>query len=612
MPIRWDGSVAWSTMAGVTLAEMGLTLADIDLGGVDAESDVRLAEYFVTTPYVRSALTGRRTLFLARKGGGKSALFTQLPRLAGDAKREDLTVLLITPDQYAWAALKEYKEQGLMPEQAHTNAWKLTLAVEICGALLGAERAWNGKSGPALDKAGKFLDDNFGTVNPGLLQTATSMVKGIKSFNFSAFGFGAGLSRTDNEQALTPAVAEELLRLAADALWEHRLIIGIDRLDDSWDGSDEARSLLVGLLKAAKELNDRYATAEVDCGLRVDVFLRSDIYDSLRFDDKDKHRASEENIIWNPDLLKEMVDRRLPPGLRVEELFEPGDMRGSTTPFNYVVRRTFLRPREVLQFLEECVRQAGDYETVILKDDIRAAEETYSGWKVSDLKQEYLKVFPFFDRLLESFRQEVHRYDTLDHLAVLLRRKVPDLVDTFGERFLMETLFECSVIGVRLAGAGSTRYKSEDISLALPTSGSVYVHQSLHRGLNIRETRRSAEEGPPGNPLDRLSVDLYALMMAALPVQDMTFLGAQPTTIVILESDGFDEYAKAMGIEVEVDESVDMLQRPNLMTGRRYEINVLQFTILKFEMQRLIVDRGYTVADYLQGEKRAGGKTSTP
>jgi hypothetical protein len=592
---------------------MGLTLADIDLGGVDAESDVRLADYFVTTPYVRSALAGRRTLFLARKGGGKSALFTQLPRLAGDADREDLSVRLITPDQYAWAALKEYKEQGLMPEQAHTNAWKLTLAVEVCGALLAAERVWNNGSGPALDRAAKFLDDNFGTVNPGLLQTATSMVKGLKSFNFSAFGFGAGLTRGDEtEQALTPAVSEELLRLASEALWEHRLIIGIDRLDDSWDGSEEARSLLVGLLKAAKELNDKYATSEEDCGLRVDVFLRSDIYDSLKFDDKDKHRASEENIVWTPDLLKEMVERRLPSGLSVDDLFEPGDMRGSTTPFNYIVRRTFLRPREVLQFLEECVRQAGEYETVIMKDDIRAAEETYSGWKVSDLKQEYLKVLPFFDRLLESFRQEVHRYDTLDHLAVLLRRKVPDLVDLFGERFLMEALFECSVIGVRLAGAGSTRYKSEDISLALPTAGSVYVHQSLHRGLNIRETRRPADEAPQGNPLDRLSVDLYALMMASLPVQDMTFLGAQPNTIVILESDNFDDYAKALGIEIEIDDSISGLKRPNILAGRRYEINALQFTILKFEMQRMIVDRGYTIADYLRGERRAGGAAAGP
>ena len=52
----------------VRLAELGLTLADLDLGGIDAESDPRLEEYFVTTPYVQNAFSGRRTLFWVAKG----------------------------------------------------------------------------------------------------------------------------------------------------------------------------------------------------------------------------------------------------------------------------------------------------------------------------------------------------------------------------------------------------------------------------------------------------------------------------------------------------------------------------------------------------------------
>lgn len=298
-----------------------------------------------------------------------------------------------------------------------------------------------------------------------------------------------------------------------------------------------------------------------------------------------------------------MVGRRLPEGVALDELFEPGDTRGSA-PFNYIVRRTFLRPREVLQFLEECVRTAGDYETVIMKDDIRSAEELYSGWKVADLKQEYLKVFPYFDRLLECFRQEKHRYDSLDHLDVLLRRKVPDLVQEYSSRQLLETLFECSVIGVRLSDAGSTRYKAEDLSLALPTSGSVYVHQSLHKGLNITETRRSAAEEVSGNPLDRLSVDLYALMLASLPVQDLTFLGTSPTTIVVLEATDFAGYARSLGVDFEIDSSVQ-IARPNLMGQQRWDFNANQFARLRSQMEELVLDRGFTVEDYLRAEKKA-------
>lgn len=57
----------------------------------------------------------------------------------------------------------------------------------------------------------------------------------------------------------------------------------------------------------------------------------------------------------------------------------------------------------------------------------------------------------------------------------------------------MELLFSASAIGIRLRGAGSTRFKSEDPLLALPNEGAVYVHQGLHKGLNIVEARRPTD-----------------------------------------------------------------------------------------------------------------------
>ena len=62
------------------LAEVGLTVADIDLGGFDAESDHKLAEDFIETPVVGAALKGRKQFFLGRKGSGKSALFSQMAK----------------------------------------------------------------------------------------------------------------------------------------------------------------------------------------------------------------------------------------------------------------------------------------------------------------------------------------------------------------------------------------------------------------------------------------------------------------------------------------------------------------------------------------------------
>src|SRR5581483_6857667 len=132
---------------------------------------------------------------------------------------------------------------------------------------------------------------------PGLRETATSLVKGLRQFNLSAFGFGVGLQREVPEpQAITPAIVGSLYDVLAVILDHQSVLVALDRLDDSWDGDSESRSLLTGLIKASKELNDRFARRSES--LRILVFLRSDIYDSLAFDDKDKHRPTEQHIAW--------------------------------------------------------------------------------------------------------------------------------------------------------------------------------------------------------------------------------------------------------------------------------------------------------------------------
>jgi hypothetical protein len=244
---------------------------------------------------------------------------------------------------------------------------------------------------------------------------------------------------------------------------------------------------------AAKELNDRFGLLDGDVGLKVLVFLRTDIYAALRFDDKDKHRATEQPLTWTSDELHEVVARRLPTGVTVEQIFEPGEMRGRTAPFEYIVKRTFLRPREVIQFLDECVRRSPSGASYISKDGIREAENQYSRWKIEDLKQEFARIYPELGEMLEVLQQEYHRYDSMDDLITVIRRKKPDLLEQHSERELLEILFETSVIGFRLRDSGAVRYKSEDIDLFLPAEAAVYVHQGLRKGLNIVE-RRS-----PGN-----------------------------------------------------------------------------------------------------------------
>lgn len=475
--------------------ELKVTLGNIKLGASDAEADKQLSNYFVTTPYVSSALKLDATQFIGRKGAGKSALFKELPRLLAKAGHSNVNTVQLTPDQYAWNALAEYEEQGISAEQAHSNAWRFTIAIEVA-AVIARMIPGSIKSDAAIQAAESlksFVQSNFGGLSTSLTLSASKLLKGVKSFNLEAFGFGVGVDRELPDQPLTPILIDQILEQVSLVCQECGFIVSIDRLDDSWDGSERAKDLLIGLLKAAKAINDRYSEDQIDTGLSVLVFLRSDIYEGLAFDDKDKHRALEEHIVWTPEALEEMISARLPDGVSASDLFEPGDMRGSTAPFSYIVKRTFLRPREVIQFVQECIRKAPRDSLAITKDQIREAEDRYSSWKVDDLKQEYRRVQPAFESILESLRQGVHRYDSRAELEGLIWKKAPEAMQLLGEQKTIEVLFNASVIGVRLGNSGSPRFRSEDADLVLPPEGAIYVHQGLYKGLNIREKRATGD-----------------------------------------------------------------------------------------------------------------------
>ncbi|MFW2971352.1 P-loop ATPase, Sll1717 family, partial [Serratia marcescens] len=416
------------------LEKLGIKVKELRFGSVDAEADKRLSDYFINTPQVEQALKFNSAHFLGRKGSGKSSIFTQLPRLAKIKYGDAVLVSLMTPDQYAWGALKEYKEQGLLPEQAHCNAWKFAIAVNAAYEVIARTHNFrNNESKDAFSRVNKFVGDNFGKQAPTTLNTVKKLITGLESFNLEAFGFGIGFQKNNPSVPLTPQIIDILLDDIDVICSEIGIMIATDRLDDSWDGSDDAKSLLIGLLKATKEINDKYSD-EGGKGIHIVTFLRSDIYQGLEFDDKDKHRAIEEEITWTSELLKDMVDARLPENVKIEEIFEDGDMRGSITPFNYLVKRTFLRPREIIQFLQECQKRSGTNDFQISKDTIRAAEERYSAWKLDDIKLEYRRLFPEFSTLLEALRQTQHRYNSTDDFMKTLETKVPDLCTKFTSR----------------------------------------------------------------------------------------------------------------------------------------------------------------------------------
>jgi len=361
------------------------------------------------------------------------------------------------------------------------------LTANLAVAFSRSQRQWDGSAKPAVAALKRFVAENYGNGTIDLVGLVLKLIPGLAKLNFSAFGLSAEVQWKPEEKQVSLHVARSLQRLMHSVgfcLQNAGAVILLDHLDDSWDGSPEAHDMLVGLLKAAKRLNDLHPMSnDRRIGLKVIVFLRSDIYSRLHFDDNDKHRPLEEPLVWTDVELVDMIDKRLPGDMTVLDIVaEPR--------LEYMLERTFMRPREVIQFFGECFRVAPRSATELTLPDIIKAEEQYSRWKVADLRQEFARSFPDFGDLVECLRLGPDRYESYAELIVMIGNRKYRLVKDYGERAILETLFDASVLGYKASREDKApTFRCDNDDLTLPGETTVFVHKGLHKGLNIQQRR---------------------------------------------------------------------------------------------------------------------------
>jgi hypothetical protein len=471
-------------------------LNKIDLGNDEAEQDARLEEYFLRTSYYRNAMNGSKTLVIGRKGSGKSAIFILLGK---DIRNTGNMVIKITPDQYSWSALKDYKEAGILPEQAHTNAWRLTLLSSIVWKL-NEENLLNENS--KLTDYYQYMRDAYIAKNEtwflNIVEKGKSLLKGIKT-QWVSFNFG------ETASVSTPLrIIDEMQALIIKEWPSDRVIrILIDRLDDSWDASQESINIIIGLLKASNLINTALSGKVI-----VTVFLRSDIYDNLFFDDQDKLRQYEELLLWNEEDLQTIVTERIRVSLKLSpqipsseiwsNLFSSKLYRSKAKAEKYIIDRTFKRPRDMISFVRFALENAiKNQHNVIEPADTRLAEEEkYSQSKFKDLIIENQKQFPYIKELINSFSGSLHKI-TADDLRSRIELFISHHSQADDANTILRLLFAWGFIGIKKQGRAGVKHRGgshffyyyDDPSINPLAERTFFIHPALRHYLNISEKR---------------------------------------------------------------------------------------------------------------------------
>lgn len=374
------------------------TLSGFDSFGDVAAEDDAVLDYFLATRAVSTIEDGSAFMALGRKGTGKTALVRYFTE--GGAKKSGSRPLNLRG--YPWKVHASRVDHGASDIEAYVSSWRYLIAVELASLVLEHPDSWKSTHTSTLTN---FLKDNYGGVTPQLSEILRpSKLKLTKlSFAPSVMGNqlgGIDLDRTGKDHqfglelnALTTAIMTAIVEVARDTGQRH-LRLHFDELDQGMAKLDERRAqMLVGLVLAARDVR----RTEGDDGVSISpiVYLRTDLWEELRFSDKNKiSQTTALHISWNPANLLELVENRLKAKLGPvcwDDIAEPDLMRGSQKKWDHILARTFLRPRDVIQFLNIVLAEAkkrSEEPTHFTTKDIIASRDEYSRYLKQELYDE--------------------------------------------------------------------------------------------------------------------------------------------------------------------------------------------------------------------------------
>jgi hypothetical protein len=474
-------------------------LEKLDFGRDDAESEKEFLErVFLQTKLFERVKSNKKWLVLGRKGSGKTAVCLTLLR---QLKNEKSYVSLITPANFSIATKEILNKGSLNTHEAAILSWKFVFLVELAKYIVDAVTLRDGKDYSKWSESSKqvreFLVSSEGRY-ADWRDKARKTASEVSKVAIKVASVEASAERIkENQEAsalrdllddITTAITE-----CVDNYFDKPIYILTDNVDDFWNSGSESGSLISGLLIAAKEIRSRISKANIV------IFLRTDIFESLRFNNSDHFHVIEERLIWDDENLLRLIALRIRASLggkaralqNWEKVF-PKKI-GRENSFSYILQHTLMRPRDLIQLCTECRDTAQNLN--LKKIDKNAISESlleYSRWKINDLRDEYSVQYPFLEKLFWGvFSHAPYRFDK-EALTARMKPYLAYFISEFGEPSfnpldnLLQALFNTGFIGVLKPGKVVYFYQGGQI--VVPFATEFVIHPAFRPALQTTET----------------------------------------------------------------------------------------------------------------------------
>lgn len=537
------------------------------IGALAAESDKQfLDEAFVDNGNLAQLLDSAdpHFLILGRAGAGKTALIERL-RLQEHASVLDPDELSM---QYLHnsTALQTLKTWGVNLDIFYKYLWRHVCILELIRLRYGGEgdvpaavhsifditrlfgRGEPKDSRETREASQKYLRD-YGKeywikADTRIKQITSEMEARLKSDNEIAanLNFGSGEAKAKLGSQTDARAAERIeaeivaraqsivsdflisdLHKVVDLLGKHGFeddqpgyFLAVDDLDKNWMPDDALYlDLLKSLLYTVQDLNRRLRAVKIVVALREDIFQRVFRKASPHEPQREKWSDYQVRVRWTDYQLAELVNRRLAIVFRGQytaaaptlDQVLPPPKKNRKKPFEYILGRTLMRPRDVIDFVNTIFRCADSPSQLVWRDIFRAEGE-YSKRRLNSVLDEWRNcysslpatfsflqrrrgAFPFND-VTEEELEAVLMHDTAESCTWLqgLRARYMDgalsVEDLRCE--IASVLFQVGLLGVRLPSTGRFEYAFDELlsfTSDLLTQARFCVHPMFHRALGI-------------------------------------------------------------------------------------------------------------------------------
>jgi hypothetical protein len=322
---------------------------------------------------------------------------------------------------------------------------------------------------------------------------------------------------------------------------ENSTLLLIDRIDESWDGSDKAVILLMALMHACVELS-----ASTKC-VRPLLFLRENVFERVRLIDKEFARLETfvTSLGWSKELLVELVERRLNVPLIAKfplhgptwaAFFEDAARQSSQEiVFSYCQ----YRPRDVLVYCSFAIETAQSHlrEKVFL-EDLLTARRRFSDSRLKDLCDEYSENYTQLQLVLGRFYglgSEFTVQGLDDFIKKLLvdeeiKRYCKSWIYKYSQPHLfIQLLYDIGFVGIKEDGLIHYRSLGPQSTTPPPIgmSTTVLVHPTYREALNLQNVLISSldprvalrESGVIGDLPGGIDISEYQTRLAELREQ---------------------------------------------------------------------------------------------